>query len=384
MNQEEDMKASNSELIVKKVEIFITGDEHQERPRWASYLEDIFTTNTIVKITTEDGYEGIGGVITYTENQFDLSLGETICLYMPKLLGQSLLNSQAVWNLLAKRPTIIARPALSAIDIALWDLRAKYARMPLYQMLGGTRDRILSYASSPLLDSNSAYLTFIEKCLEEGFKAVKIHPYTTFKEDYELVQLIQAKFGDSDVRFNFDPDEQYSREEAFKMAKLLEAYDWDWFEAPLPDSDLEGYRVLREKSSVPILPGGNHYLSATDIQHGIEAKAWTSARVDTTFCGGITEAKKIIALAEANQMKVELQSWGMTLTQAANLHMMLSTASTTYFEQAFPYEPFEVGAKTVIRTDKDGYVTAPKGNGLGIELDWEVIEKITLKHYIFD
>lgn len=378
------MKVVDKPLVIKKVDIFVTGDETQERPRWASYLDDIFTTNTIVRITTEDGFQGIGGVITYTENHFDLSLGETIRLYMPKLLGQSAMDTQAVWNLLAKRPTLIARPALSAIDIAMWDLRAKYAKMPLYQMLGGSRDKILSYASSPLLPSNEAYITFIDQCIEEGFKAIKIHPYTTFKEDYELVKAIQQKFGDQDIRFNFDPDEQYSREEAYKMAKLLELYDWDWFEAPLPDSDLEGYRALREKTSIPLLPGGNHYLSVADIKNGVDAKAWTATRVDTTFCGGITEARKIVALTEASQMRIEFQSWGMTLTQAANLHMMLSTGATTYFEQAFPYEPFEIGVKTTIRTDKDGYVHAPTGNGLGIELDWDVIDKITLKHYTFE
>lgn len=123
-------------LTIKEVEIFITGDENQDRPRWAAYLDDIFTTNTIVKITTEDGYEGIGATITYTENHFDLSIGETIRLYIPKLIGKSALNSEEIWNLMAKRPTVIPRPAMSAIDIALWDLRGKYANMPLYQMLG--------------------------------------------------------------------------------------------------------------------------------------------------------------------------------------------------------------------------------------------------------
>lgn len=373
-----------TKLKIKKVEVFITGDEKQDRPRWAKYLEEIFTTNTIVRITTEDGYVGVGGTITYTENHFDTSIGETIRLYLPNLIGKSAMDSEAIWNWMAKRPTVIAKPAMSAIDIAIWDLRAKYAGMPLYQMLGGARDKILSYASTPLLDSNQEYLDFIQKCIDEGFKAIKIHPYAVFEEDIPLVKKIQEVYGNSEIRFSFDPDQQYNREQAYKMTKLLESYNWDWMEAPLPDTDLEGYKQLRSKTTIPISCGGNHYLSLGEIQHGIHYGAWGDVRVDTTVCGGITPMRKIVALTEGNNMRIEIQSWGMTLTQAANLHIMLSTTSCTYFEQAFPYEPFEIGAKTIIRTDKEGYVHAPVGNGLGIELDWDEIDRLTIAKYIVE
>ncbi|MCY6371624.1 mandelate racemase/muconate lactonizing enzyme family protein [Clostridium ganghwense] len=368
-------------LEISKIEVFITGDEKQERPRWAKYLEEIFTTNTIVRITTKDGYIGIGGTITYTENHFDKSIGETIRLYVPNLIGKSALNTEKIWSWMSKRPTVIAKPAMSVIDIALWDLRAKYAGMPLYQMLGGARDKILSYASTPLLDSNQEYMEFIDRCIAEGFRAIKIHPYAVFKDDYPLVKEIQKKYRDSGIRFSFDPDQQYSREEAYKMAKLLEEYDWDWFEAPLPDTDLEGYVNLKKKTNIPISCGGNHYLSLAEIQHGIKLGAWTDIRVDTTVCGGITPMRKLVALAEANNMRIEIQSWGMTLTQAANLHIMLSTNACTYFEQAYPYKPFEVGALDVIRTDENGYVHAPEGNGLGVRMDWDAIENITIEKF---
>ena len=370
-------------LEIEKVEIFVTGDPTQDRPRWARYLEDIYTTNTIVKITTKDGYVGIGGTITYTENHFDDSIGETIRLYLPKLIGQSALDTEKIWNWMAKRPTVISKPAMSCIDIALWDLRGKYAGMPIYQMLGAARDKILSYASTPLLGSIEEYLEFITKCINNGFKSIKIHPFTDFEEDYELVKEINKKYKNSGITFSLDPDQQYSREQAYKMAKLLEDFNWVWFEAPLPDTDLEGYAELRAKTNVPISCGGNHYLSLIEIQHGLKVGAWSDVRIDTTVCGGITPTRKIVAVSEANSRRIELQSWGATLTQAANLHIMLSTNSCTYFEQAFPYEPFEIGAKGVIRTDSEGYVQIPEGkNGLGIELDWEAIEKITLKKYL--
>ncbi len=367
-------------LTIKKIEFFMTGDENAYRPRWAQYLGDIYTTNTICRITTEDGYVGIGGGITYCENRFDPSMMETGILYVPGLVGKSALDREALFAWMAQRPTLIPLPAISMIDIALWDLVGKYSKLPIYQLLGAYRDKILSYASTPLYDTDDEYMEYIETSIAEGFKAIKIHPYTIFEKDYKLVQAIQERYGDK-LSLMLDPDAQYNREEAYKMAKLLEEYNWTWFEAPLPDRDLEGYAYLIQNTHVPISCGGNTITSLLDINNGIKTGAWTDLRADITGAGGFTGMRKIVALAQANNMRCEMQSWGATLTQAANLHMMLACSNCSYFEQAFPYEPFEIGSKTVIRTDKDGYVHAPEGYGLGIEMDWEEIDKITIKKY---
>jgi L-alanine-DL-glutamate epimerase-like enolase superfamily enzyme len=85
-----------------------------------------------------------------------------------------------------------------------------------------------------------------------------------------------------------------------------------------------------------------------------------------------------MGLAEASGMNVEIQCWGYTLTQAANLHVMLAFRNCTYFEQPVPYAAFEFGANDVIRTDEEGYVHAPPGAGLGIGIDWEAIRKATI------
>jgi L-alanine-DL-glutamate epimerase-like enolase superfamily enzyme len=103
--------------------------------------------------------------------------------------------------------------------------------------------------------------------------------------------------------------------------------------------------------------------------------------VDATICGGITPTRWIMGLGQANGMTVELQCWGYTLTQAANLHVMLAYANCTYFEQPSPYPSFEHGAHDVIRTDSQGYVHAPPGDGLGIRIDWPAVEKASLVSY---
>ncbi len=373
-----------NELHIKKVEIFATGDPNAETVRWAYYMGEIYTTNIICKITTECGLVGLGATIAYTEHDFDLSIAEAVKPYLPGLIGRSVLDREAIWDWMASRPNWMAFPTISIIDIALWDLAAKHAKLPLYQFLGAKRDKILSYASTPMFDTEVEYMDYIESCVQEGFKSIKVHSYCKFSEDYELIKNIQDKFGYLEIDFLLDVDQQYSREQAYKMAKLLEEYEWGWFEAPLPDHDLEGYQELMRITTIPISCGGNTMVTLKEIQHGIKLGCWTDLRADATVAGGITPMLKIMSLASANYMRCEVQSWGMTLTQAANLHIMLSHNNCTYFEQAFPYERFEIGSKTLIRTDDEGYVHATEGYGLGVELDWEEVERTTLKKIVVE
>lgn len=375
--KEVDMKP----IEISKIEIYVTGDETSPKVRWADYMGPIYTTNIICKITTSDGYEGIGATIAYTENDFDKTIGEAVKPYLPGLIGKSALDREEIWDWMASRPNWMPFPTISIIDIALWDIAAKYANMPLYQMLGAKRNKILSYASTPMFDDIPTYLDYIEGCIQHGFRSIKLHCYCVYDKDLELVKAVDEHFKGRGIDFLLDVDRQYNREEAYKMAMLLEELDWGWFEAPLPDSDLEGYRDLVAKTKVPISCGGNSLITIPMIQLGINMKCWTDVRADATVVGGITPMKKIMAMAQANNMRVEGQSWGMTLTQAANLHIMLAYGNCTYFEQAYPYEPFEVGSLDVIRTDKDGYVHAPEGYGLGVRMDWEEIEKITIMKF---
>ncbi len=129
------------------------------------------------------------------------------------------------------------------------------------------------------------------------------------------------------------------------------------------------------------MAGGNTVLELSQVARALELGAWSMARVDATIAGGITPTRKVMALAEAHRTTVEVQCWGYTLTQAANLHLMLGYGNCSYFEQPSPYPVFEYGTHTPIRTDGDGFVHAPKGPGLGIEVDWPAIERASLLHF---
>ena len=171
-----------------------------------------------------------------------------------------------------------------------------------------------------------------------------------------------------------DVEQRYSRNEALTVARELERLGFVWFEAPLPDTDFEGYAELRQRVGIPILPAGDCINDLGVLRQAATMGCWSNFRVDAKYIAGITPLRKAMALGEAYGMNVEVLAWGHSLVQAANLHVILANANCDYFEQSVPYDDFEHCMHDVIRTGSDGYVHAPEGPGLGLRVDWEAVE----------
>jgi L-alanine-DL-glutamate epimerase-like enolase superfamily enzyme len=362
---------------IERAELFVVGPD-VERYSWAEGMSGQFMTNIVLRLTAAGGLEGIAGAAMINSHGFDRAVGETLRWLLPDVIGASPLEREAVWRRLRTLGTPQVPQALSLIDIALWDMTARRAGLPLYRLLGGTRSKILSYASTPLLASNEAYLDYVAERRSEGFKAVKFHCWCNPAHDLPMCEAVRRRFSQSDLDFMLDVEQRYDRQSALRAARLLGELDFGWFEAPLIDTDLEGYRFLRRHAAVPIIPAGNTWLDLQQIEQALRRECWSALRVDATICGGITPLRKIMGLAEAHGLNVEVQCWGYTLTQAANLHVMLAFDNCTYFEQPSPYLAFEYGSLDVIRTGPDGSVTAPDGPGLGVRPDWDAIDRATL------
>jgi L-alanine-DL-glutamate epimerase-like enolase superfamily enzyme len=368
-------------LEIDKIEVYAIGPEIT-RYKWVWDMTEQFMTHTILRVYTRGGLEGVAGAISFSEYGFSSAVAETLRRMAPDLLGISALDREALWHRFRRLDFPTAPQAQSLMDIALWDLAAKAADMPLYQFLGGARSKILSYASTPLLESEQAYIDAVADLKARGFKAIKFHCWCDIVRDLPMVKAVHRKFGsDPSLRFMLDAEMRYSPADALRAGKVLEELDYAWFEAPLIDTDLNGYRQLRRSVSVPIVPAGNWLLAPGLIEAAIQMGCWSSARIDVTVAGGFTPSRKIMAIAAANSMNVEIQCWGYVLTQAANLHLMLAYDNCTYFEQPIPFEPYEFGAIDVIRTDSEGFVHAPSGPGLGIRMDWEAVRSVTFLHY---
>lgn len=364
-------------MQIDRVEVQAVAPEVQ-RFTWSHDLPEQYMTNTIVRIYTDDGVEGIGGVSNYTSHGFDRYTAETLRHMIPVLIGKDPLNRQAIWNTLWSRVFPYSPGALAAVDIALWDLFGKLANLPVYKLLGGAADRIRSYASTPLFDDVPAYLKFIEQMIELGFRAVKFHCWSLPEKDRELVRAVRQAFPDGDVKFMLDVENNYQWQDALEMAQELEDLAFEWFEAPLMDFDLPGYRRLTKRVNIPIVPSGNWIQDLSAFEHALQTDCWSRARTDVTVCGGLTSAQKYMALVVAAGMKCEIMSWGNILISSANLHLMLGTGVCSWYEQPVPYEPYEFGMQQTMRTGPDGFMNAPQGPGLGHQIDWDAMRAATI------
>jgi len=365
---------------IERAEVFVVGPE-TERYTWAEGMTEQYMANIILKLTAAGGLEGIAGAAMISPHTFDRSVGETLRWLLPDVMGATFEEREALWFRMRTLGTPEVPQARSLIDIALWDMAAKAANLPLYQMLGGARSKILSYASTPLLHSNEGYIDYIAERQREGYKAIKFHCWCNPALDLPMCEAAHKRFAGSGLDFMLDVEQRYDRRAALHVARRLGEMGFGWFEAPLVDTDIEGYRLLRRSSTVPIIAAGNTWLDLQMIEQAIRLEAWSAVRVDATICGGITPIRKIMGLAEANGMTVEVQCWGYTLTQAANLQVMLGFGNCTYFEQPSPYPAFEYGSIDVIRTDSEGYVHAPPGPGLGVRVDWEAVKKAAILNF---
>jgi len=370
-------------MLTEKIdhaEVYLVGPE-TEKFTWAEGMSDQYMVNIILRLHTKGGLEGLAGAAMIVGHSFDRSVGETLRYLLPDIIGRSPAEREAIWHQTRHLGTPLVPQAQSLIDIALWDMTAKHANLPLYQLLGGARHKVLSYASTPLLNDNSAYIDYVAERQAEGFKAVKFHCWCNPLKDLPMCEAVARHFSGSGMDFMLDVEQRYNLNAALKVGRGIGDLGFRWFEAPLVDTDLAGFREIKKQTTVPVIAAGNTWLDLQQLEAGIRADCWSALRIDATICGGITPMRKIMGLAEANGMTVEIQCWGYTLTQAANLHMMLAYKNCDYFEQPVPYSAFEYGSKNVIRTDKDGYVHAPQGAGLGVDVDWAAVKKSALMHF---
>jgi L-alanine-DL-glutamate epimerase-like enolase superfamily enzyme len=370
----------SANLRVDRAEILVVGPP-TERLTWAVGMEGQYMTHTILKLTTAGGLVGLAGAASYADGGYECSVAETLRPLLGRVLGRSVLEREALWDELVSRTLIRAPQAQALVDVALWDLAGKLAGVPLYRLLGGARDNIPAYASTPLLDGPDAYVECVARHHEEGFRAIKFHCWCEPGRDLAMLRAVARAYPEPPAALMLDVEQRYDRDAALRVGSVLAELGYAWFEAPLDDHDLFGYRELTAKLTVPILPAGNSIVDPRLIAFALAEGCWRKVRVDVMSSGGITPALKTMALAQAHGVTCELQCWGYTLAQAANLHLMLGQPGCSYFEQPTPYEVFEFGSVGAIRPDAQGLVRVPDAPGLGVDVDWGDVEPVVIARH---
>jgi L-alanine-DL-glutamate epimerase-like enolase superfamily enzyme len=351
------------------IEIHAVGTENTTA-RYSGREEAWKEVNNILRITTADGFEGISGVDSYYQGQFsDEHLLELKGVTADLIALQSL-DPVEVGTMLDRTRPDLSDAVRSSIDIALWDLAARKADRPLYELLGAKRDSMEPYASLPFYDSLPEYVDAVNEYAKLGYTIFKFHVWGRIEEDIRLVKLVQQTFADTPYRFMIDLEGAYDLEDALRLGRHMDEGLFVWFEAPIGDELLVQYGELRNRLDVQLIPAGYNIYSPEFIRQGIETGAWDAGRFDTTVVGGISKALELLIIANDAGIPIEFQSWGHSLAQAANLHLMLANERTRYFEAPMPKNAFEFGMKNGDLLDR-GRVAAPDGPGLGINVDWD-------------
>jgi L-alanine-DL-glutamate epimerase-like enolase superfamily enzyme len=400
------------DLTVKQVKVYVTGVENIHRLNGSE-------TGEILAVVTNSGIEGnytIGNrerTLGWLEWAKATLVGQNVVDLLPALNATSGMKSSGGFNSRARtgggagqRPaataarvstgTFVAVPSRSggswpdykaaAADICLWDILGKAVDRPIYKILGGSKDRMMAYASSQHLPSIEDYVPDAMKAKEQGYKGYKIHPGSGQHKDgppipsyvghmEEIKQLRQA-LGDEYVLAH-DPVQAYNRYEALKVGRLLDELDYLWFEDPIRTTDIDGLVDLANALDVP-LHVGEFLASISDFAEYIRRGAVDVVRLIADNVGGISGSMRVGLLADAFGLECTPHNWGNLLDLAVHFHLELALPNAYWFEMPHPAEyadrPYH---KDKFRIDKDGYVLAPTAPGLGYPFDRDALDKMT-------
>ncbi len=298
----------------------------------------------VVEIETEDGIIGIGNSALAphaVKALIDTQLA-------PMLIGQDAMDSEYLWQMMYRSTMAFGRKgigmtAISALDLAIWDIRGKAVNLPVFRLLGGrTKEKLQVYASRLYSQPLDELAEEAQGYLDQGFTMMKLRAgwgpkdgAAGMKRNEELVATLRDVVGD-EVDIMMDCYMGWSLEYAKEMLRRLAPYRLRWLEEPLIPDDIRGYAELRAMNIVPIA-GGEHEFTPHGFRQLIEARAIDFAQFDTNRVGGITAANKIAHLCEAYDIAVMPHAG-----QMHNYHISLSTVAAPFAEY-FPKVPVEVG-----------------------------------------
>ena len=331
------------------------------------------TTANFVQVLTDEGIEG-----QYLSNGTRGVADTIIEVLKPIVIGRDPLDRELLWEQMSARTAYTMQTqAVGAVDICLWDIAGKKAGMPVYKLMGGYRDKLRAYASILAHDSPQAYADYARKLMAMGYTAIKLHLRGTYLDHLAACRALREAVGDK-VDCLLDVNCRYDRRIALIVGREIEKLNFYWYEEPLPNTDIEGYRELCQTLDIPVAATETLYYanSASFFTPYITQHAADIIRADAVR--GITLARKAAELAEAFHIKCELHGWGSATCQFANLHVAGANRSSDFFEKMEPGEAYDVCAKDTIKIDKEGYVHLPTKPGLGLEFDLDEVKKRTI------
>ncbi len=358
-------------------------------------------TAHLVEIETDEGITGWGECF----GPGNIALANKYIVekvIQPLIIGEDPINKEYIWhkvyNLLRDSGQKgMPIQALSGIDIALWDILAKKAKLPLYQLLGGkTNSKIPVYGYGMMLQKKSVeelcelFKKEANQIKEKNFKAMKMKVGLGPKEDLKLVSAVREAIG-NDFKLMVDANHAYNKNDALYVGRGLDEMEIYWFEEPVAPEDYHGYKELKEKLKTNIA-GGEAEFTKYGWNKLIKNNCIDIAQPEVCGLGGITEYLKVSALAQSNFIPIVNHVWGSALSVAVNLHLLTSLPDMP--GGLFPIKSmleFDTTEKNIFITDladenfsildqvkdKDGFASPLENIGIGINPKKDFIKEYT-------
>jgi D-galactarolactone cycloisomerase len=340
----------------------------------------------LVEIVGEDGNSGWGEAFGPPRLTAPI-----IEFYKPLLIGADALATEAIWQALYNRlrdhgQKGLAIEALSAVDIALWDLKGRHLGLPVHRLLGGPlRRRVAAYATGFYRKRHGDPLSYLveeaQERVAQSFGAIKLKLGFDFDEDIRLCHAVRRAVGDN-IAIMIDANHAYDAAAAIRLGRRIEALDIGWFEEPVPPEDLAGYRAVKAALGMPIA-GGEAEFTRWGFRPLLVDRLVDILQPDVCAAGGISEAKKIADMANAFGVRVNPHVWGTGIALAASLQLIATLPHNP--PGLYPLEPlleFDQSEHpirmAVLRqpiVQRGGWVEIPDGPGLGVEIDRDGLAK---------
>ena len=344
-----------------------------------------------VKLITDDGIEGVGEWSTAHLGREESQVRLIEALAQDFVIGANPFDIELIWQRMYaehhdyRHPGLASTPALSAIEMACWDIVGKALNQPIYNLLGGRyHEKLRAYAYMPtqgIWESPEKAGEIAAQLLQEGNTACKLDPFMpifplprdvplkTIKHVARIFKCIRDAVGD-ELEIGIGTHGQLTTYTAIRVAKALEEYDPFWFEEPVPPENVDEMARVAAHTSIPIATG-ERLLTKYEFAEVLNKQAAQIIQLDVGHCGGIMESKKIAGMAEAHYAMIAPHMYCGPVAAAAAVQ--LATCSPNFLIQEYNATALHAALLKEPIQFSQGYITPPTGPGLGVVLDESVV-----------
>lgn len=357
-----------------------------------------YRTNFVfVKIETDEGISGIGeGTLEYKENALLGAIEDIKRVLIGRDPRQVELITHELYRDSYWRVGPVLMSAISAVDMAMWDIKGKLAGMPIYDMLGGkVRDEVPMYANGwfPGAKTVEEFANAAKAVREKGIKAIKFDPFgkaymhlerSEFNAAIEKLEAVRGAVG-NDVEILVEGHGRFDIATGIKIANAIKPYDPFFFEEPTPPDSFDAIAEVRRKSPVPIA-GGERVYSLMHMREYLDKGCADFVQPDLSHCGGISAVKKMAAMAETYYVNVAPHNPSGPVANAATLNLAGCIRNFRILEIMLTDVSWRKELTNEHVVFNNGCIQIPNGPGLGLELNEEAcmrypFQPINLRHY---